>query len=178
MPAAQAMYKRSVEIRPSASGLFNLGVTYYHGSKFLGSNSHSYDYVRMESLDLASSFSIVRRVLIFRFHVEDYPAAIQAWNESVELEPSSPDTHTSTIRVHLILPLIQLIGFVRSGKRIYYVDNPPARFISQASQVGHGWPTVQVGGNWLTDDFHQNRILIIPRRPGNLFQSRGGVGSV
>ena len=30
----QALYKRSVEMKRSASGLFNLGVTHYHLSAF------------------------------------------------------------------------------------------------------------------------------------------------
>ena len=70
--AAKALYKRSVDIKKTASSLFNLGVTHYHLSGLLRSSSH---------LDLICT--------------EEYDDAIYAWKQSITLQPSSPDAHTS-----------------------------------------------------------------------------------
>lgn len=72
--AAKALYKRSVEIKKTASSLFNLGVTYYHLSE---SELHA----------PPSHLNPIRP--------EEYDDAIDAWKESIALQPSSPDAHTS-----------------------------------------------------------------------------------
>ncbi|KAF9648902.1 TPR-like protein [Thelephora ganbajun] len=65
--AAKALYKRSVDIKKTASSLFNLGVTYYH--------------------------------------LKEYDDAIDAWKESITLQPSSPDTHTNLASAYIISPI-------------------------------------------------------------------------
>ncbi|RDB23820.1 hypothetical protein Hypma_009017 [Hypsizygus marmoreus] len=64
--AAKALYKRSTEIKRSASSLFNLGVTHYH--------------------------------------LKEYDEAIEAWKESIALQPSSPDAHTNLASAYIISP--------------------------------------------------------------------------
>ncbi|KAF8328410.1 uncharacterized protein EI90DRAFT_1571728 [Cantharellus anzutake] len=64
---AKAMYKRSVDIKRTASALFNLGVTYYHS--------------------------------------KEYPEAIGAWEESISLQPSSPDAHTNLASAYIMSPV-------------------------------------------------------------------------
>ncbi|KAF9786486.1 hypothetical protein BJ322DRAFT_1108332 [Thelephora terrestris] len=65
--AARALYKRSVEIKKTASSLFNLGVTHYH--------------------------------------LKEYDDAINAWKESIALQPSSPDAHTNLASAYIISPI-------------------------------------------------------------------------
>jgi len=65
--AAKTLYKRSVEIKKTASSLFNLGVTYYH--------------------------------------LKEYDDAINAWKESIALQPSSPDAHTNLASAYIISPI-------------------------------------------------------------------------
>jgi len=65
--AAKALYKRSVEIKKTASSLFNLGVTHYH--------------------------------------LKEYDDAIDAWKESITLQPSSPDAHTNLASAYIISPI-------------------------------------------------------------------------
>ena len=74
----QALYKRSVEMKRSASGLFNLGVTHYHLSAFFC---------------LREGYAPVLTV-----PSEEFDEAIAAWKESITLQPSSPDAHTSGFR--------------------------------------------------------------------------------
>jgi len=62
--AAKDLYKRSVDIKRSASSLFNLGVTHYH--------------------------------------LKEYDAAIDAWKESIALQPNSPDAHTNLASAYII----------------------------------------------------------------------------
>jgi len=64
---AKAMYRRSVEIKRTASALFNLGVTYYHSKEF--------------------------------------SEAINAWEESIHLQPSSPDAHTNLASAYIMSPI-------------------------------------------------------------------------
>ena len=71
----QALYKRSVEMKRSASGLFNLGVTHYHLSAFF--------CLRKGHTSVLTAPS------------EEFDEAITAWKESITLQPSSPDAHTS-----------------------------------------------------------------------------------
>ena len=72
---AKEFYRRSTEIKRTASSLFNLGVTHYHLSKF------------------SPCISIVA----VGNSVEQFDEAIVAWKESIALQPSSPDAHTSTL---------------------------------------------------------------------------------
>ena len=72
--AAKALYQRSVEIKKTASSLFNLGVTHYH----------------LSETELLSSSSHLNLI-----YPEEYDNAISAWKESIALQPSSPDAHTS-----------------------------------------------------------------------------------
>ena len=77
----QALYQRSVDVKKTASSLFNLGVTHYHLSTRL------------------LSISLLRHVKIISYHflifLEEFDQAINAWKESIALQPSSPDAHTS-----------------------------------------------------------------------------------
>jgi tetratricopeptide (TPR) repeat protein len=72
--AAKALYKRSVEIRRNASSLFNLGVTHYH---------------------LSASLTLIFRSRSYCFPSEEFDEAIASWKESIALQPTSPDAHTS-----------------------------------------------------------------------------------
>lgn len=65
--AAKALYRRSVDIKRSASSLFNLGVTHYH--------------------------------------LKEFDEAIEAWKESITLQPSSPDAHTNLASAYIISPV-------------------------------------------------------------------------
>ncbi|CAL1714950.1 unnamed protein product [Somion occarium] len=65
--AAKALYQRSVDIKKTASSLFNLGVTHYH--------------------------------------LKEFDQAINAWKESIALQPSSPDAHTNLASAYIISPV-------------------------------------------------------------------------
>ena len=74
--AAKEFYRRSVEIKRNASSLFNLGVTHYHLSNYSPYGK--------------------QRIILTYFYLEEYDEAIASWKDSIALQPSSPDTHTST----------------------------------------------------------------------------------
>ncbi|KAJ3489638.1 hypothetical protein NLI96_g1986 [Meripilus lineatus] len=77
--AAKALYQRSVDIKRTASSLFNLGVTHYH---------------------------------------------LTAWKESIALQPSSPDAHTSSSPLHpLGFPPIMIHPLPRLSERPPLADN-------------------------------------------------------
>ncbi|TFL01892.1 hypothetical protein BDV98DRAFT_43624 [Pterulicium gracile] len=65
--AARSLYQRSVEIKRTASSLFNLGVTHYH--------------------------------------LKEFDDAIQAWKDSIALQPSSPDAHTNLASAYVLSPI-------------------------------------------------------------------------
>lgn len=73
--AAKDLYQRSAEIKRNASSLFNLGVTHYHLSGLTSNSKYS------------PSSCIIP--------LEEYDEAIAAWKESIAMQPSSPDAHTS-----------------------------------------------------------------------------------
>jgi tetratricopeptide (TPR) repeat protein len=76
---ARVLYQRSVDVKPNASNLFNLGVTKYHASEFL------------------LIFTVPSGLLISVCHEEDFDGAIENWKQSIELQPDSPDAHTSRL---------------------------------------------------------------------------------
>ncbi|KAK7687973.1 hypothetical protein QCA50_009192 [Cerrena zonata] len=65
--AAKALYQRSVDVKKTASSLFNLGVTHYH--------------------------------------LKEFDNAINAWKESIALQPSSPDAHTNLASAYIVSPV-------------------------------------------------------------------------
>ncbi|KAL0580601.1 hypothetical protein V5O48_001426 [Marasmius crinis-equi] len=74
--AAKTLYKRSAEIKRNASSLFNLGVTHYHLSA---------SYSNFPDIDLPAKSD----------STEEFDDAIEAWKESISLQPQSPDAHTT-----------------------------------------------------------------------------------
>jgi hypothetical protein len=77
--AAKRLYKRSTEVKRTASSLYNLGVTHYH--------------LRASSI----SVSVVTQFNARPFSCTgEYDDAIAVWKESIVLQPSSADAHTST----------------------------------------------------------------------------------
>jgi len=42
---------------------------------------------------------------VIRYHAKNYEAAIQAWQESIDLEPSSPDAHTNLASAYIMSPV-------------------------------------------------------------------------
>jgi len=100
---AKEFYRRSTEIKRTASSLFNLGVTYYHLSKF------------------SPCISIVA----VGSSVEEFDDAIAAWKESIALQPSSPDAHTSTLIIlELRCCLAFLIDFPSIDLASAYIISP------------------------------------------------------
>lgn len=86
---AKALYQRSVNIKRDAGSLFNLGVTHYHLSWCPSSSArllNSYPFL----------YCIPRFFFCQIFNEEEFDEAITAWKESIELQPSSPDAHTSS----------------------------------------------------------------------------------
>ncbi|KAI5989322.1 TPR-like protein [Pisolithus albus] len=79
LQGAKELYRRSVEIKRNASSLFNLGVTHYHLSTSL------FPIYEKNIQAMPISYSLV----------EEFDEAIAAWKESIELQPDSPDVHTS-----------------------------------------------------------------------------------
>lgn len=75
--SAKTLYQRSVEIKRSASSLFNLGVTHYHLS--------TSELPNFKNLPLSNSFT-----------QEEFDAAIEVWKECITLSSGSADAHTST----------------------------------------------------------------------------------
>lgn len=71
---AKKLYKRSVEIKRTASALFNLGVTHYHASM---------------------NFMCSRPFYVDHFVTEEFQLAINAWEGCIALSPTSADAHTS-----------------------------------------------------------------------------------
>jgi len=80
---AKALYQRSTQIKRNASSLFNLGVTHYHLSVCY--------YILLYRAVARQSYDAP----------EEYDEAINAWKESITLQPSSPDAHTSMLSISL-----------------------------------------------------------------------------
>lgn len=57
--------------------------------------------------------------------LEDFSAAIDAWKESIELQPDSPDAHTSTSHLQARVPLAYLL--YRTDLASAYIMMPLAR---------------------------------------------------
>lgn len=151
--AAKALYKRSVEIKKTPSSLFNLGVTHYH----------------LSQPDSLCSFPHLN--LAF---VEEYDDAISAWKESITLQPSSPDAHTSSCVYCPYLTPFDYIDAGRSGKRLYHFPHPSSRPCPPA-------PTVGPDSTNRTKSAHvsaQYRVISRTRRSRDSFQSRCGAGSL
>lgn len=98
--AAKELYKRSVEIKRNASSLFNLGVTHYHLSE-----SYIQTYITHPLTQLSS---------------EEFDDAILAWKESIEMQPASPDAHTSTF-MESFLECFMLKSRPRPSQRIHSI---------------------------------------------------------
>lgn len=94
---AKELYKRSCEIHRNASSLFNLGVTHFH---------------------LSMSLSFCIRKLVLKRSTEEYDDAISAWKESISLQPSSPDAHTSVFLLHSNFVSVTKVSTVRYRKCI------------------------------------------------------------
>ena len=72
---AKKLYQRSVDIKRNASSLFNLGVTQYH---------------------LSSYSKLIVSIWNLTHLEEEFDKAILSWTSAIELQPSSPDAHTSS----------------------------------------------------------------------------------
>ncbi len=75
MEGAKELYQRSVDIKRNASSLFNLGVTHYH---------------------LSSYSKLIVAIWNSTPFEEEFDEAIHSWTSAIELQPSSPDAHTSS----------------------------------------------------------------------------------
>ncbi|KAI0084497.1 hypothetical protein BDY19DRAFT_971462 [Irpex rosettiformis] len=83
--AAKELYQRSVDIKRTASSLFNLGVTHYH-------------------LSTAVSPQLLPGTCAKLTFAEEFDEAIVAWKDSIALQPSSPDAHTNLASAYVMLP--------------------------------------------------------------------------
>ncbi|KAF9269505.1 TPR-like protein [Marasmius fiardii PR-910] len=83
--AAKRFYKRSAEIKRNANSLFNLGITHYQ----------------------LSTFWVLASVLRYAHQVdaEEFDEAIDAWKESIELQPQSADVHANLASAYITSPL-------------------------------------------------------------------------
>ncbi|KAG8911101.1 hypothetical protein FRC00_007066 [Tulasnella sp. 408] len=87
------------------------------------------------SLEIKKTPSALFNYGVTCYHTKDFQAAIDAWKESIELQPDSPDAHTSTL-IHIdTVSILANSETGRSGQCLHYDADVKARPCATAPEA-------------------------------------------
>ena len=125
------MYRRSVEIKRTASVSADLTIGEWCSQQLA---RHCLIWGLHTTTQVRSELTGSSLTLTFRSS-EEFLEAIKAWEESIHLQPSSPDAHTSTFPIITRFIVLLNDGDPRFGKRLYNVTHFEARPGFEAPEV-------------------------------------------